>query len=63
LYFFSLAVLLLAPQSRAGGSTVNATFINVGQGDSILLREGNGFDMLIDGGDTDAGPALAGFTC
>jgi beta-lactamase superfamily II metal-dependent hydrolase len=57
----ALAMLLLAPQSRAGVSTVNASLMNVGQGDSILLRDGNGFDVLIDGGDTDAGPKVVAY--
>ena len=58
LVIIALAMLLLAPQSRAGVTTAVSSFINVGQGDSILLRDGNGFDVLIDGGDTDAGPIV-----
>ena len=34
------------------------TFINVGQGDAALLRDGAGFDVLIDGGRTSAGPTV-----
>jgi beta-lactamase superfamily II metal-dependent hydrolase len=39
----ALAMLLLAPESRVGVTAVNASLIDVGQGDSILLRDGNGF--------------------
>ena len=36
------------------------TFINVGQGDSTLISDGNGFIVLIDGGKPEAGPSLVG---
>lgn len=44
------------PTQSAQGLT--AEFIDVGQGDSILLRDGAGFDVLIDGGPADAGAAV-----
>ena len=47
--------------SNAANSTVQASFINVGQGDSILLRDGNGFDVLIDGGKSSAGPTILAY--
>jgi len=34
-------------------------FLDVGQGDSILVRFPSGFAMLIDGGDREAGPGVA----
>lgn len=37
------------------GDTPAVTMINVGQGDAILLQDGVGFDVLIDGGKTSAG--------
>jgi beta-lactamase superfamily II metal-dependent hydrolase len=33
-------------------------FIDVGQGDATLIRDGNGFDMLVDGGRKSAGDDL-----
>ena len=46
----------VTPSQSAQGLTVE--FIDVGQGDSILLRDGAGFDVLIDGGPADAGAAV-----
>ncbi len=36
--------------NAASTETVTVSFIDVGQGDSVLIRDGNGFDVLIDGG-------------
>ena len=33
-------------------------FIDVGQGDATLIRDGNGFDVLVDGGRKSAGDDL-----
>ncbi len=41
-----------------GAAVLQVTYINVGQGDSALLRDANGFNLLIDGGKTSAGPAV-----
>jgi competence protein ComEC len=54
-------VLLLSMQSRAASTTLKASYIDVGQGDSILLVDGNGFTVLIDGGDTGKGPTVAAY--
>jgi competence protein ComEC len=64
--FFILLVLaallsLLTLQGRAGTTSLKASFIDVGQGDSILLSDGNGFDVLIDGGKPDAGPTVVAY--
>jgi len=63
--FISIAALLTfaltAVQLRATSTTTEADFINVGQGDSILLRDGNGFNVLIDGGKRSAGPAVLAY--
>jgi competence protein ComEC len=37
------------------------SFINVGQGDSALIQDDSGFDILIDGGRTSAGPTVVAF--
>lgn len=47
------AVRLESPSAQT-----RVDFIRVGQGDSILLRDGNGFDVLVDGGRTSAGAAV-----
>jgi beta-lactamase superfamily II metal-dependent hydrolase len=41
--------------------TSQISFINVGQGDSALLRDSNGFDVLIDGGPTSAGATVVDY--
>jgi competence protein ComEC len=61
----SLALLvfaLLIPVSPARSATTQTvTFINVGQGDSALIQDGAGFDVLIDGGITSQGAAVDSF--
>jgi beta-lactamase superfamily II metal-dependent hydrolase len=47
--------------SAAPSSTLQVSFINVGQGDSILLRDETGFDVLIDGGRPSAGPTVVAY--
>jgi competence protein ComEC len=54
-FFFSSTTLALNTSSQT------TTFINVGQGDSALLSDGNGFNVLIDGGKPDAGPGLVSY--
>jgi beta-lactamase superfamily II metal-dependent hydrolase len=54
-----LAVLLVAVSASASENlTVN--FLDVGQGDSILLQFNNK-NVLIDGGDRDAGPRVESY--
>ena len=42
-------------------NTLQVSFINVGQGDSALIQDGNGFDVLIDGGRASAGPTVVAY--
>lgn len=60
---FASAILLslLTPVLASSLSLQTTTIINVGQGDSILVRDGNGFDVLIDGGKPDAGPVVLAY--
>lgn len=41
--------------------TMTITFIDVGQGDATLIQDGNGFDVLIDGGQNYLGDDLLGY--
>jgi competence protein ComEC len=53
-------VLISAGRTIATGP-VNIAYIDVGQGDAILLRDPGGFDVLIDGGRPAAGPTVVAF--
>jgi competence protein ComEC len=59
-----IVIMLLAASAAffihtAGADPLHQVdFINVGQGDSILLQDGSGFDVLIDGGRSAAGPIV-----
>jgi competence protein ComEC len=57
LVFFYVANSLAAPESN----DLVVSFINVGQGDSILIRDPGGFDVLIDGGKSSAGPTVVAY--
>ena len=50
-----LFVLSLSPVFAQFTTLQTTTFINVGQGDSALIRDGLGFDVLVDGGKAEAG--------
>jgi len=57
-----IAVLISNPRSSlASSNSLELSFLDVGQGDSTLLRDGNGFDVLIDGGKTSAGPTVVAY--
>ena len=45
----------------APNQSLQVSFINVGQGDSALIRDANGFDVLIDGGKLSAGPTVVAY--
>jgi competence protein ComEC len=45
----------------AAATALTVAYIDVGQGDSIWIHDSNNFDILIDGGDTDAGPAVLAY--
>lgn len=54
------AILLPVEQGQSSGLQ-HATFIDVGQGDSIHLSDGQGFDVLIDGGVSSAGTTVLNY--
>jgi len=62
-----LSLFLLSPAHGADPARAEQTplfqiaFIDVGQGDAILVRDGAGFDVLVDGGLPSSGPAVLDF--
>lgn len=42
-------------------SVISITFIDVGQGDATLIRDGAGFDVLVDGGKRSSGENLLAY--
>ncbi len=61
LAFAAFLCFSLTPSLAAPRSTLQVSFINVGQGDSILLHDDSNFDVLIDGGQPSAGPTVAAY--
>jgi beta-lactamase superfamily II metal-dependent hydrolase len=55
-----LAALLGAAPTRSAPlpPEISIAFIDVGQGDAILIRDGSGYDILVDGGCKSAGEEL-----
>ena len=51
--FLSACIPTPAPPPPAGG-TLTVAFLDIGQGDSILILSPNGMTMLIDGGNSDS---------
>ena len=49
---FSITLLLI-PVSHWNTKTLEITFLDVGQGDCIFLKNGNGMKVLMDGGSSD----------
>ena len=45
----------------APSASLQVSFIDVGQGDSALIQDSSGFDVLIDGGRTSAGPTVVAY--
>lgn len=59
--FLVFLILLLGITPTKAESSVpemTISFIDVGQGDATLIRDGNGFDVLVDGGRKSAGGDL-----
>jgi len=58
-----LTILLLVGSTAvfANLGPLTVSFIDVGQGDSILLRAPDGTDILIDGGPRTAGPTVVAY--
>ncbi len=56
--FIMVFGFIVGADSVRSSATHSVSFINVGQGDSALLRDGNGFDVLIDGGKRGASAVI-----
>ena len=54
-----LAVLVVGPATAYVPDTLTVTFLDVGQGDSILVQAPNGHAMLLDAGESWAAPAVS----
>jgi competence protein ComEC len=55
-------LLGIAPaEARTPPPTITIAFIDIGQGDATLLRDGNDFDVLIDGGSKFMGEKLISY--
>jgi competence protein ComEC len=55
-------VFLLTTQAMgAVQDSLQVAYINVGQGDSILIKDQQGFNALIDGGKSSAGPTVVAY--
>jgi competence protein ComEC len=60
----SLGLLVLIAGWRAvtaNSGLLSVTYLDVGQGDSALIRGPDGFDVLIDGGRVGAGPTVVAY--
>jgi len=57
----TLLLLVAIPSQVAANSPFQTSFINVGQGDSALVSDESGFDILIDGGRQSAGPTVVAY--
>lgn len=57
----TLFLLAATPVRAAVNSAFQTSFINVGQGDSALVRDESGFDILVDGGRQSAGPTVVAY--
>lgn len=53
-----LGTYLVSPIAAGFTAEQSTIYIDVGQGDSILIQDGYGFDVLIDGGKQEAGPIV-----
>ncbi|MFU8771360.1 MAG: ComEC/Rec2 family competence protein [Anaerolineales bacterium] len=45
----------------ASNHTVQVSFIDVGQGDAVLIEDSSGFNILLDGGRSSAGPTVVAY--
>jgi competence protein ComEC len=58
----TLVLFLLTTQAMgAVQDSLQVAYINVGQGDSILIKDQQGFNALIDGGRSSAGPTVVAY--
>jgi competence protein ComEC len=58
----TLVIFLLTTQAMgAVQDSLQVAYINVGQGDSILIQDQQGFNALIDGGKSSAGPTVVAY--
>jgi competence protein ComEC len=59
-----LSICILANSAdilAASNQSLRVSFIDVGQGDAILIQDASGFNILIDGGRASAGPTVVAY--
>ncbi len=56
---FLLAVAIVGPATAYTPDTLTVTFLDVGQGDSVLVQAPNGRAMLVDAGESWAAPTVS----
>jgi competence protein ComEC len=56
-----LAFLITTQAMGAVQDSLQVAYIDVGQGDSILIKDQQGFNALIDGGKSSAGPTVVAY--
>ena len=56
-----LLTLITINVSANQSNSIQVSFIDVGQGDSALIQDDTGFDVLIDGGIASAGPTVVAY--
>lgn len=56
-----LGFLLAVNSNAAPSSILKVSYNNVGQGDSALIQDDQSFEILIDGGQSSAGPTVVAF--
>lgn len=61
LFVSAILVTFAVSGYAATNSSLQVSYIDVGQGDSALIRDAGGFDVLIDGGKTSAGPTVVAY--
>ncbi len=64
LFFIAAALVawtVFGPRQAPLNSSQTVAFIDVGQGDSALIRDGAGYDVLLDGGKPEAGATVVAY--
>ena len=61
LILFILLLRIVPTKAEPAPQLMTVAFLDVGQGDATLIRDGNGFDVLVDGGNKGASDYLINY--